>query len=293
MDEAHIGRALTLSLFLRLFEALFHILFQPQHGWGLIIAVIGCVVFCFILFVFLQQLPSRARKWLIILCTFLAGLIYAVEFFWPPHPDPRHPGILVNFMDPYMGTVNDIATVIGSFTLGLGIYSLSLFHGRKLLRRRSGWFYSLTFFVSMITIAVLGLVAYYRSNVINVDIYHILFNGGLISLDSTMFALVAFYITSAAYRAFRIRNTEASLLMVSAFIVMLGQVAVGPLLTNWLPKTGLPADFRIEVLSDWLLTRVNAPAVRAIGFGLGVGLLATTLRIWLSLERGSYFEQEL
>lgn len=289
MDEAHVGRTLTLFFLSRLF----HLLFQPLHGWGLLIAVIGCLIFCFILFVILQQLPSRARKWLVILCTFLAGLIYAMEFFWPPHPDPRHPGILINPIDPYMGTVNDIATVIGSFTLGLGIYSLSLLHGRTLLHRRIGWFYSLTFFVSMIAIAVLGLIAYYLPNKINVDIYHILFNGGLISLDSTMFALVAFYITSAAYRAFRIRNMEASLLMASAFIVMLGQVAVGPLLTNWLPRTGPLANFRIEVLSDWLLTRVNAPAVRAIGFGLGVGLLATTLRIWLSLERGSYFEQEL
>jgi hypothetical protein len=31
----------------------------------------------------------------------------------------------------------------------------------------------------------------------------------------------------------------------------------------------------------------------AIDFGLGVGGLATALRLWLSLERGSYFEEEL
>ncbi|MGH9591813.1 MAG: hypothetical protein ACRD5L_01885 [Bryobacteraceae bacterium] len=37
----------------------------------------------------------------------------------------------------------------------------------------------------------------------------------------------------------------------------------------------------------------NGSAVRAIGFGIGVGLVATALRIWLSLERGSYFDAEL
>jgi hypothetical protein len=113
------------------------------------------------------------------------------------------------------------------------------------------------------------------------------------ALDGTMFSIIAFYIASAAYRAFRVRNAEASLLMGAAFIVMLGQVYAGQWLTHWLPTDGFLANLRVETMSDWLLTRVNAPAIRAVGFGLGVGLVATALRIWLSLERGSYFDKEM
>ncbi|MEP6755914.1 MAG: hypothetical protein ABJA67_10475, partial [Chthonomonadales bacterium] len=78
-----------------------------------------------------------------------------------------------------------------------------------------------------------------------------------------------------------------------AFLVMLGQIYFGLVLTSWLPTEGFASNFRVETISDWILTRMNAPAVRAIGFGLGVGLIATSLRIWLSLERGSYFDKEL
>jgi len=50
---------------------------------------------------------------------------------------------------------------------------------------------------------------------------------------------------------------------------------------------------RLEVIKEWLLTVLNAAALRAIAFGLGIGSLAISLRIWLSLERGAYFEKEI
>ena len=40
-------------------------------------------------------------------------------------------------------------------------------------------------------------------------------------LDATMFALVGFFVASASYRAFRIRNFEASLLLSAGVLVMI------------------------------------------------------------------------
>lgn len=122
--------------------------------------------------------------------------------------------------------------------------------------------------------------------------YDILFNGMFNSLDATMFAILAFFIVSAAYRAFRIRSAEATLMMLSAFIIMLGQVPLGIVLTNWIPHDSHFAIFRLEVMANWILTGINAAAFRAIIFGILMGYLAMSLRVWLSLERGSYFGRD-
>src|SRR5206468_1591523 len=124
------------------------------------------------------------------------------------------------------------------------------------------------------------------------DLYTYLFQGLYLNLEATMFSILAFYIISAAYRAFRIRSAEAAILMITAVVLMLGQVPVGALLTAWIPPHGTWAALRIENISQWVLTAINAPVQRAIGFGLRLGQLAMALRIWLSLERGTYFGRE-
>ncbi len=63
-------------------------------------------------------------------------------------------------------------------------------------------------------------------------------------LTATMFAMLAFYIASAAFRAFRAKNIEASLLLGTAFIVLLGQIYAGEWLTGFLPDlTSYVASF--------------------------------------------------
>ncbi|HEY3342571.1 MAG TPA: hypothetical protein VGK81_11155, partial [Anaerolineae bacterium] len=114
----------------------------------------------------------------------------------------------------------------------------------------------------------------------------------LVNFDAAMFSLLAFYIASAAYRAFRVRTVEAALLMVSALIVMLGMVNFGVFLTHSIPLDSPYAFFRVERLSLWILNWINMPAQRAVTIGVAVGALAMAMRIWLSLERGTFFSQE-
>ena len=112
-------------------------------------------------------------------------------------------------------------------------------------------------------------------------VYRLLFEGLFVSLGSAMFSLLGFYIAAAAYRAFRIRSAESSLMMIAAVLVMLGQIPFGV----WI-WSGLP-DVRL-----WLLEIPNSAAFRAITFGAGVAGLVMAFRMWLSIESDSFDGEE-
>jgi hypothetical protein len=101
------------------------------------------------------------------------------------------------------------------------------------------------------------------------------------SLGSAMFALLGFYIASAAYRAFRIRSVESGLMMVAAFLVMLGQIPFGLWIWSKFPEVRL-----------WILRVPNAAAFRAISIGAGVASLVMAFRMWLSIESESFGKRD-
>lgn len=116
--------------------------------------------------------------------------------------------------------------------------------------------------------------------------FQILYRRGLLAMDAAMFSLIGFFILSAAYRAFRVRSIEASILMATALVVLLMFVPIALMLTNGLDPNTFAGNFRIDSIGSWLLATINVPAIRAIDLGLGLGLLAMGLRIMLGLEKG-------
>lgn len=260
---------------------------KPVTGWLELIYLLGAFALTGVLIALLQFMPQRLRRPMILLATFIGGLFYAMEFFLPVKlqptvADPKHVG---NILTPLIVPFGLMSQVIAAWTIGLGVINLVMAHGKKLLKKAEGRINSLAFFVAMILMLVFALLNKYQPSDFNKSVNDILFEGGFQAFDSTMFSMIAFYIVSAAYRAFRVKSTEATLLLLTAFIVMLGQIAVGQWLTH-----ALPQFLHFEVARNWILTIANAAATRAIAFGLGIGSLAAALRIWLGLERGSYFE---
>jgi hypothetical protein len=96
-----------------------------------------------------------------------------------------------------------------------------------------------------------------------------------VPLDATVFSLLAFFMASAAYRSFRARSVEATILLVVAVIVILGRVPLGGDLTHgYLPR-----------ITEWLMIFPTVGAKRGIIFGVALGVIATSLRIILGIER--------
>ena len=210
-----------------------------------------------------------------------------------------HAGPPLNRVKAYEQPLGTFMIIMGGFTIFLGLINLCMVHGKTLLSGRRGWHNSLAFFIGLVGMATFGLwqlqldpVEPGKAIPLAHAGYRIFFDGLLKPLQSTTFALLGFFIVSAAYRAFRIRSTEAALMTIVAFVVMMGQVPLGQALTAWIPADGHFGWLRIETITNWLLTTPNTAATRGILFGSTTGGFALSLRVWLSLERGSYFGKE-
>jgi hypothetical protein len=106
-------------------------------------------------------------------------------------------------------------------------------------------------------------------------------------LVSTVMALLGFYITYAAYRAFRIRSLEATVMMLSAAVVILGSDPIGGWLSvqlNALFGGGHAID--LPFWADLDNRVANSGMQRGLNIGISVAVIAVSLRILLGLERG-------
>lgn len=266
----------------------------PRHGWELWLFILGALLFGAAVLAVLTSVPPRYRKGIVAGVTFTAGLYLSLEFLLPPDVFWFTTPPKTQLLTRWQPVVASAVQIIWSFALLLGVWNLFQIHGRAVRKHTAGWYNSAAFFVAFGAILIAGLAKDAAQNAKTADaLFNILFRGFLTSMEATMFSLIAFYIVSAAYRAFRIRSTEAVLMMAAAAIIMLALVPVGAVITDWLPRTGFLSAFRLENVGYWLLVSPNMAAQRAIAFGVAVGALAMGLRIWLSLERGSFFDRQL
>ncbi|MGY8788557.1 MAG: hypothetical protein ACKVH5_09730, partial [Fidelibacterota bacterium] len=106
--------------------------------------------------------------------------------------------------------------------------------------KKQGWQYSLFAIGGFILAIIAGF--FYKGNPDVAWGTHVTADGTLFKwifmyifapLGATMFALLAFFVASASYRAFRIRNFEATLLLVSGIIIMIGRVPLGSSISSW------------------------------------------------------------
>lgn len=209
--------------------------------------------------------------------------------------------IVANFIPSLSAWGEDATTffaIIAAIAFVLGGGSLLKVHLKKLSDRNQGWGYSLIVLGSFVIMLGIGLFKVgVPPNPAFPDkpwagdiqgqgtafwwLYEYVFK----PLTATMFAMLAFYIASAAFRAFRAKNFEAILLLGTAFIILLGRTAAGPFLTDWISPDGPLAGLRIEELSVYIMQVFNTAGNRAIIIGIALGIASTSLKILMGLDR--------
>ncbi len=220
--------------------------------------------------------------------------------------------------------VNDDATqwydIIASFAIFLGALNLLKLQFLKAVKRQSGWQYSVVAIASFFFAFTIGFFmkgaffvgeeVYFTQGAAEQAIIasgstetvkavewgaHISTEGGLFKwmfdniftpLSATMFALLAFYVASASYRAFRARNFEATLLLLAGIIIMLGRVPVGSLITPWMVMYLLVFVGTIFV-NTYIRSRKIVFGVFVLGL-VGVTLLGMNMN-WSPTEPAIFF----
>ncbi|MCP4583715.1 MAG: hypothetical protein GY839_19060 [candidate division Zixibacteria bacterium] len=197
------------------------------------------------------------RRQIPILLCFGFGAFMLVQFFIPAWTNAYE-------------TAVDWTQTIFIFTLLVGVVGMVKYHAEKISRKVPGYGYNIVTLVGVAVMAFSGLFWGRGEG----TAFTWMFDYMQAPMQATVFSLLAFFVASAAYRGFKIRNFEASLLLFAAILVMIGRVPMGELISPYFPK-----------IANWILTVPSMTARRGIFVGIGLGTIATSLRVILGVER--------
>ena len=169
---------------------------------------------------------------------------------------------------------NGVLLIVACATF-IGVFSIIQVHGKRIQRQSEGWYYSILVIGLSVIMALTGLPFPEAGLGVNNSIYNWLFINVQTPLGGTMYSIIAFFITSAAFRAFRARNLEASIILVAGTIMVMGNA---PLLTNYFPF--------IADISLWIRSVPNLATMRGVMIGAALGSIALAVRTLMGIERG-------
>jgi membrane-associated phospholipid phosphatase len=190
---------------------------------------------------------------------FLAGISFILEYFIP------HQRVLSIFE-----TFRQWAIIVIAFAYVLGLANIVRVNYHVIQKRGRDWLYKVILLACLFFMMIVGI----WGGIGEGTIFGWMYYNAQYPLQATMFALLAFFIASAAFRAFRIRTFEASLLAVTAVLVMIGRVPIGERLWGAFPD-----------LTEWIMNVPQLAGKRAIMIGAALGAVSTALKVLTGLER--------
>lgn len=197
------------------------------------------------------------KRTLPVIITFSVGILIIISYF-VPHPPF---GNLEEEMQSWF-------MIIAGFSIILGQLNLLKVNIIKIKRKSENWGYNV---VAVSALAVMALSGIFWG--MKEGPFDFMFNYVFEPLSATMFSLLAFFVASAAYRAFKARSTESTVLLIAAIIVMLGRASIGSLIP-YVPET-----------TEWIMNIPNMAGQRAIMICTGLGIVGSSMRVLLGIER--------
>lgn len=177
------------------------------------------------------------------------------------------------------GQLQLFVAFILAFVIGVGTINVLRLHWHRIKRRKPGdysWIFSSWIFIVLILFVVTGVFLGAASGERTDEPSYVwMFDYIYMSLGGTMYSILAFFIASGAYRAFRARTAEAALLLIAGSLVMLGNAPIGGVIWSGF----------IDI-NTWIQRIPMMSGIRGILIGAGIGAIAMGIRILTGRERG-------
>jgi len=184
--------------------------------------------------------------------------------------------VFLSYLVPGMATIQaaliDWAVIIGAMALiflgGLNVLGV---HWAKIRQTQPGWIYSLFLWLGFAIMLLAGF-----SGGPDKELVRLLFKHVQFPLQATLFSLLAFFVATAAYRAFRVRSLESIAFLLVAVIVLLGQIP------GW-ALGGLGET--LPWIREWVLTVGSLGGARGILLGIALGTVVIGIRVLIGADR--------
>lgn len=217
------------------------------------------------------------RRQVPVFITAIVGSVLIFAFFIPHYPFGALGEDVTVFFD-----------IVAVFAFILGGGNLLKVHGNRIYAKHKDRWFSLVTATGFLFMLAAGLFKIGQADWCGaVDtpgaLFNELYRATFDPLQSTMYALLAFFVASASFRAFRAKNREATILLIAAFVVLLGRTPAGDYATAWLPDS--LSIFQVSNLANWIMSVPNLAGQRAIVIGIALGVASLSLRVILGVER--------
>jgi hypothetical protein len=171
--------------------------------------------------------------------------------------------------------------IIIAFALLLGVFNVIRVHARR-IRERKGILYSVVLLVAFLAVFLPGILSPTAVPERLAD--WVGPTGTIVSfanryvqrpLQSTLFSLMAFFVFTAAWRAFRIRSAASFVMFVAALLVLVGSL-----------KLSIGIDWALLTeTKNWIMSVPVTAGARGILLGIALGTVLAGVRLLFGLDR--------
>jgi hypothetical protein len=190
--------------------------------------------------------------------TAIVGLILIMDYFFK-----------ITWLSPIAGHMQNWGVIIAAFALALAAVNLFKIHSIRISRRNPGMLNSIVLLGGLLAMVYSGIFLGRTSKP-----FDFMFQSIYTPLAAAFYAMTAFNLASAAYRAFRARSVQAAILLVTGVLLMLGRAPIGEVIWDKFPT-----------IANWIMSVGNLAGSRGIMISIAVGTIGVSLRVLVGVDR--------
>ncbi len=188
----------------------------------------------------------------------LIGLILFLEYFF------KLPSVSA-----WASELQNWGVVISAFALALAAANLIRIHVRRIGMGGRQAVHSFILVAGLAVTVLSGILIGTRQNP-----FTFVFDAIYTPLAAAFYAMTAFHLASASYRAFRAKNAQAAALLVTGVLLMIGRAPIGEIIWKKFPD-----------VANWIMGVINLAGSRGIMITTSVGVIGVGLRVLTGLDR--------